>query len=185
MMKFTWKGLIPLFLFLGLGTLFGIGLTKDPSKLPSHIIDQPFPDFSLPDLLDMDVKIDRSYLGGQVTLVNIFGSWCVACELEHPVLMRLAEDKEIKMLGVNWRDTVEKGRRWLELRGNPYTRIVFDADSMLAIDLGVTGAPESFIVDKKGQIRYKYIGPISEKVWRTELKPLVLALRAEQMEVAQ
>ncbi|MCF6274836.1 MAG: DsbE family thiol:disulfide interchange protein, partial [Robiginitomaculum sp.] len=101
---------------------------------------------------------------------------------EHPMLMRLARDNEIPILGVDWRDTVEKGRRWLARGGNPYTRVVFDADSMLAIDLGVTGAPESFLVDKKGQIRYKYIGPITEKAWRSEIKPLVLALRVEQGE---
>ncbi len=180
-MKFTWKGLIPLFMFMALGLAFGIGLTKDPSKLPSQLINQPFPDFSLPDLLDTDVIVDHDYFDGQVTLVNIFGSWCVACDQEHPLLMRLAANKEVNMLGVDWRDTVEKGRRWLEIRGNPYSRVVFDADSMLAIDLGVTGAPESFVVDKNGQIRYKFVGPISEKVWQSELKPLVMALRIEDI----
>ncbi len=179
-MRISWTGLIPLILFLALSGAFAIGLTKDPSKLPSQMIDHPFPEFSLPDLLDMEKTIDQSYFEGQVTLVNIFGSWCVACEQEHPMLMKLARNNEIRILGVNWRDTVEKGRDWLARGGNPYTRIVFDADSMLAIDLGVTGAPESFIVDKKGQIRYKYIGPITEKIWRDELKPFVLMLEAEQ-----
>ncbi len=179
-MKLTWKGIIPLVVFLALGIAFAIGLTKDPSKLPSQMINRPFPDFSLPDLLDMDVTIDQSYFDGQVTLVNIFGSWCVACDQEHPVLMKLARNNEIPILGVDWRDTVEKGRRWLARGGNPYTRVVFDADSMLAIDLGVTGAPESFIVDKQGNIRYKFIGPITEKIWRDELKPFVLMLEAEQ-----
>lgn len=178
-MRFTWKGLIPLIIFLALGVAFAIGLTKDPRKLPSQMIDRPFPDFFLPDLLDMEVTIDQSYFDGQVTLVNIFGSWCVACDQEHPVLMRLARDNEIAILGVDWRDTVEKGRRWLARGGNPYTRVVFDADSMLAIDLGVTGAPESFIVDKKGQIRYKFIGPITEDIWQDELKPFVLMLETE------
>lgn len=184
-MRMTWKGLIPLIIFLALAVAFAIGLTKDPSKLPSQMIDRPFPEFTLPDLLDMDVTIDQSYFDGQVTLVNIFGSWCVACDQEHPMLMKLARNNEIPMLGVDWRDTVEKGRRWLARGGNPYTRVVFDADSMLAIDLGVTGAPESFIVDKKGQIRYKYIGPITEEIWQDELKPFVLALRAEGGEMEQ
>lgn len=179
-MNISWKGLIPLMLFLVLGVAFAIGLTKDPRELPSQMIDRPFPEFTLPDLLDMDKTIDQSYFDGQVTLVNIFGSWCVACDQEHPMLMKLARNNEIPMLGVDWRDTVEKGRRWLARGGNPYTRVIFDADSMLAIDLGVTGAPESFIVDKKGQIRYKYIGPITEKVWQNELKPFVLMLEMEQ-----
>ena len=179
-MNISWKGLIPLMLFLVLGVAFAVGLTKDPRELPSQMIDRPFPEFTLPDLLDMDKTIDQSYFDGQVTLVNIFGSWCVACDQEHPMLMKLARNNEIPMLGVDWRDTVEKGRRWLARGGNPYTRVIFDADSMLAIDLGVTGAPESFIVDKKGQIRYKYIGPITEKVWQNELKPFVLMLEMEQ-----
>ena len=179
-MKFSWKGLIPLFLFMALGITFAIGLTKDPRILPSQLIDRPFPEFSLPDLFDIDTNIDQSYFDGQVTLVNVFGSWCVACDQEHPTLRRMAEKNEVPMLGVDWRDSVEKGRRWLKRGGNPYTHVVFDADSLLAIDLGVTGAPESFIVDKKGQIRYKYIGPITDKVWLEELKPIVLSLEMEQ-----
>ncbi|PHS76742.1 MAG: DsbE family thiol:disulfide interchange protein [Robiginitomaculum sp.] len=175
----TLMALWPLIIFSFIIISFAISLKNNPQEIPSQMIDQPFPDFALPDLLDMDVTIDHSYFDGQVTLVNIFGSWCVACDQEHPMLMWLAENNEIKMLGVDWRDTVEKGRRWLELRGNPYSRVVFDADSMLAIDLGVTGAPESFIVDKNGQIRYKFIGPITPKTWQDELKPFVLALQAE------
>jgi len=178
-MKMTWKGLIPLFIFSLLGLIFAVGLTKDPSKLPSQLIDEPFPEFSLPDLFDPETQIDQTYLTGQVTLVNVFGSWCVACDLEHPTLRRLAAANEITMLGIDWRDTMEKGKRWLERGGNPYDRVAFDADSVLAISLGVTGAPESFLVDKKGRIRYKYVGPISDKIWRQEIKPIVLALEQE------
>jgi len=180
----TWKGLIPLLLFSVMGIFLAIGLTKDPSKLPSQLINEPFPEFSLPDLFDPDVQIDQTYLKGQVTLVNVFGSWCVACDLEHPTLRKLEATGEITMLGINWRDTTEKGRRWLERGGNPYDRVVFDADSILAISLGVTGAPESFLVDKNGQIRYKYVGPISDKIWRDEIKPVALILEQE-VEVSQ
>ena len=179
-MKISWKGLIPLIIFVALGVMFAVGLTKDPRELPSQMIDHPFPGFNLPDLFDMETMIDQNYLIGQVTLVNVFGSWCVACDQEHPTLRRMAAKNEVIMLGVDWRDKVEKGRRWLARGGNPYTRVVFDADSLLAIDLGVTGAPESFIVDKHGQIRYKYVGPITDKVWQDELKPIVLVLRKEQ-----
>ncbi len=178
-MRFTLKGLIPLCLFILLGIALAIGLTKDPNKLPSQLIDRPFPEFNLPDLLDETQTLDKSYLLGKVTLVNIFGSWCVACDQEHPMLMALSRNKEIEILGVDWRDTREDGLAWLARGGNPYTRVVFDAQSKLAIDLGVTGAPESFIVDKKGQIRYKYIGPITPSIWQEELKPLVLSLEAE------
>lgn len=179
-MKFTLKGLFPLIVFFALCLAFAYGLTKDPRKLPSQLIDRAFPQFSLPDLMDETQILDKSYLQEQVTLVNIFGSWCVACDQEHPMLMKLSRNKEIAMLGVDWRDTREDGLRWLARGGNPYTRVIFDAESKLAIDLGVTGAPESFLVDKKGQIRYKYIGPITEQVWQKTLKPLVLNLEAEQ-----
>ncbi len=175
----TWKGLIPLLIFSVMGIFLAIGLTKDPSKLPSKLIDEPFPEFALPDLFDPDVQIDQTYFTGQVTLVNVFGSWCAACDLEHPTLRRLAAADEIIMLGIDWRDTMEKGRLWLERGGNPYDRVAFDADSILAISLGVTGAPESFLVDHTGQIRYKYIGPISDKIWRNQIKPVVLMLEQE------
>ena len=181
-MKLTLKGLIPLIIFALLGMVLAIGLTKDPRKLPSAMIDRPFPAFSLPDLMDMETNIDQTYFHNQVTLVNVFGSWCVACDQEHPTLMRMAQENVLPILGVDWRDSVDQGRRWLERRGNPYRDIVFDADSLLAIDLGVTGAPESFLVDKKGQIRYKYVGPITPKLWKAELKPLVLSLQAESMQ---
>lgn len=175
-MKISLKALLPLFIFLALGIAFAIGLTKDPRILPSQLINRPFPQFELPDLFDEAQILDNSDLQGQVTLVNIFGSWCVACEQEHGMLMKLARDKEIVLLGVDWKDTREKGMRWLERGGNPYTRVAFDEDSKLVIDLGVTGAPESFIVDKKGQIRYKHVGPITEDIWENDLKPLVLDL---------
>ncbi|MBL4870008.1 MAG: DsbE family thiol:disulfide interchange protein [Robiginitomaculum sp.] len=178
-MKFTLKGLVPLFIFLALSIAFGFGLTKDPRKLPSQLIDRPFPEFLLPDLMDEENTLDNSYLQGQVTLVNIFGSWCVACDQEHPMLMKLSREGDIAILGVDWRDTREDGLRWLARGGNPYGRVVFDEHSKLAIDLGVTGAPESFLVDKKGQIRYKYIGPITQSVWDETLKPLAMRLEIE------
>lgn len=179
-MKFSLKGLLPLFIFLALGVALAIGLTKDPSKLPSELIDRPFPSFSLSLLADEAVILDNEYMKGRVTLVNVFGSWCVACVQEHPMLMKLAAKKEVVILGVNWRDTREDAAQWLKRYGDPYSEIVFDGDSALAIDLGVTGAPESFLIDKRGQIRYKYVGPITQEAWRNDLGPLARALRAEQ-----
>ncbi len=181
-MKMTLKGLLPLIVFLLIIGALAIRLTSGESTrdLPSQLINRPFPEFSLPDLFDESINVDNSYFEGQVVLVNVFGSWCATCDQEHPTLRRLARDGEIVMLGIDWRDTREKGLRWLARRGNPYTRTVFDEYSTLAIDLGVTGAPESFFVDKKGQIRYKYIGPITEQVWAQELKPIAAMLEAEQ-----
>ena len=118
-MKLTLKGLLPLLLFLALGAAFAIGLTKDPSRLPSQLIDRPFPEFHLPDLFDENNMLDNSVLKGQVTLVNIFGSWCVACEQEHEMLMRLARRNEISILGVDWRDTREERSALVSARRQP------------------------------------------------------------------
>jgi len=178
-MKLTLKGLLPLLIFLGLGIALAAGLTKDPRLLPSEMIDRPFPVFAISDLYDADDIITQEELKGQVTLINVFGSWCVSCDIEHPKLMELAQDKAVTLWGVDWRDEREKGKRWLKRRGNPYTRIIFDANSRLAIDLGVTGAPESYLIDKQGNIRYKYVGVITDKVWDDILQPLVMTFEAE------
>ncbi len=178
-MKFTLKGLLPLLVFIAIGTAFAVGLTKDPRQLPPQLIDRPFPVFSLPALDDAQRMVDESLLLGRVSLVNVFGSWCVACEFEHPVLMKLAAQGEVFLLGIDWRDTRENAQIWLARRGNPYGEIVFDEHSKLAVDLGVTGAPETFIVDKKGQIRYKHIGPMSDEIWTDVLRPLVQNLESE------
>jgi len=177
-MKFTLKGLIPLLAFLALGFALAVGLTKDPRDLPSQMIDHPFPDFSLTDLMEPETLLDQTMLRGQVSLVNVFGSWCVACDVEHPVLMKLSN--EINIIGIDWRDDRTKAIKWLQRRGNPYDKIVFDPESVLAIDLGVTGAPESFLVDKSGNIRYKYVGPISADIWAKTFKPMISQLETEQ-----
>jgi len=173
------KGLIPLGLFAGLAIFLAIGLTRDPSKLPSELIDRPFPAFEMT-TLSGDL-ITRGDLIGEAALVNVFGSWCVACLVEHPVLMELSRGDEVKLIGVNWRDSREAANIWLDRHGNPYDPIIFDASSTLAIDLGVTGAPETFIIDKAGQIRYKHVGPITADVWEETLRPLINSLNAETL----
>lgn len=171
------KGLIPLALFAVLAIFLAIGLTRDPSKLPSELINRPLPTFDMQTLSGEPIKTED--LVGEVALLNVFGSWCVACLTEHPLLMDLAEQDAVKIIGVNWRDTKIKANRWLTRYGNPYDPIIFDADSLLAIDLGVTGAPETFVVDKKGQIRFKHTGPVTQDVWADSLRPLINTLNAE------
>lgn len=172
------RGLIPLIVFASLVVAFGFGLTRDPSVLPSEMLDQPIPEFSLPSLDDPDEVITQDALRGEVTLLNIFGSWCVACVQEHPKLMEIAQAGEVKIIGVDWRDERSAGQRWLRRYGNPYDQVIFDEGSLLAIDLGVTGAPESFVIDKEGRVRYKHVGIISTKVWEKKLKPLIEILQA-------
>jgi len=173
------RALLPLGLFLLIGIAFAIGLTKDPRRLPSELIDQPFPDFALTELYTESETLTQDMLIGQVSLINVFGSWCVACNVEHPVLMDIAARKEINLIGMDWRDERPKAKRWLAERGNPYDKVIFDNESVLAITLGVTGAPESFITDKSGNIRYKHVGVITPEIWRETLRPIVNSLETE------
>ncbi|MEZ6002255.1 DsbE family thiol:disulfide interchange protein [Hyphomonas sp.] len=152
---------------------FAIGLTRDPHALPTMMIDRPMPDFKLEPLGDEIPLLTFSDVKGEVTLVNVFGSWCVACAAEHSELMKIGNSGAVTLYGVDWRDTAFEGRQWLEQYGNPYSKVGLDADSRLAINLGVTGAPESFLIDTEGRIRYKHIGPITPEVWQETFLPLI------------
>lgn len=173
------RALLPLGVFLLIGIAFAIGLTKDPRRMTSELIDKPFPQFSLSELYDESNILTEEMMQGQVSLINVFGSWCVACNVEHPVLMEIAKRGEVTLIGMDWRDERLKAKRWLTERGDPYTKVIFDNESVLAIKLGVTGAPESFITDKSGQIRYKHVGVITPEIWRDRLLPIVETLKAE------
>lgn len=179
-MKLSLKALIPLLIFLAICAAFLIRLTdgKNTRILPSQLIDHDFPAFSLPDLFNMDEMLDKSVFENRVVLVNVFGSWCVACRQEHPFLQQLAKQKELPIIGIDWRDDADKAKAWLSGRGNPYDRVIFDHDSTLIIDLGVTGAPESFLVDQHGRIRYKYTGPLTPSVWVKDVRPILKHLEA-------
>jgi len=172
--------LVPLAVFLVLAAYFWVGLGKDPQIIPSVLIDQPVPPFALKPIKGRDRGFSSDDLPGQVSLVNIFGSWCVACQIEHPFLMKLKADGIVPIHGIDWREKdPDAGPAWLARFGNPYTLIGDDPDSKAAIAFGVTGAPETFIVDARGVIRYKQIGPITPKIWEKELWPIVQELRAE------
>ena len=172
------RALLPLGFFLLLVVAMGIGLTRDPSAIPSVLIDRTLPPFSIEALDPEDPPYTNEDVVGDVTLVNIFGSWCVACKIEHPTLMDIAETGVVDLHGINWRDTREAANQVLVETGDPYTRIGFDDESDLAIELGVTGAPETYVFDQEGRIRYKHVGPITETVWEETIKPIVLRLEA-------
>lgn len=170
----------PLVIFAVLVAAFGYGLTRDdPRILDSVMIDKPMPEFSLPNLYEPDRTLSEAMFKSQVSLVNVFGSWCVACVQEHKMLMDIQQSGAVPIIGVDWRDTREAAQRWLKRYGDPYDSVIFDEDSLLAIDLGITGAPESFIVGKDGRIRYKHVGIITREVWSKEIRPLVQALQSE------
>ena len=170
----------PITLFCILAVFLGIGLTRDPGAIPTQMLDRPLPDFSLPSLQDETVHISPDDLAGEIILLNVFGSWCVACLQEHGLLMRIAEDDRVRLVGVNWRDTREDPSAWLEKQGNPYEAVFFDANSDLVIELGVTGAPETFLVDSSGRIRYKHVGPVMPDDWQNMLRPQVAALHSAE-----
>jgi len=171
--------LVPLIVVGLLVVYFGFGLTRDPRELQSVLIDKPFPQMDLPPLTGYPKGFATADLGGKVAMVNIFASWCVSCKVEHPVLMRLKEEGEVLIHGIAWKDEPAATLALLRAGGDPYTLIGVDRPGRAAIDLGVTGAPETFIVDKAGRIRYKQIGPITPDVWREKLQPMIAKLAAE------
>ena len=172
--------LVPLVIFLVLAGYFWIGLGKDPHSIPSVLIDQPVPPFALAPLEGRDRGFASEDLPGEVSLVNVFGSWCVACRIEHPLLMRLSEEGVVPIHGIDWREPDRHaGPAWLARFGDPYTLVGDDPDSRAAIAFGVTGAPETFVVDGRGVIRYKQTGPITPDIWEQTLWPIVQQLRAE------
>ncbi|PHR62525.1 MAG: DsbE family thiol:disulfide interchange protein [Robiginitomaculum sp.] len=179
-MKFRLSALIPLLIFSFIGLALAIGLRNDPRAMPSTMIDRDMPAFTLQAVSDDLPLLQHSDLLGKISLLNVFGSWCTACLHEHPTLMRLSRQNRIAIYGVDWRDTPSAGANWLRVNGNPYAAVGLDSQSHLAIDLGVTGAPETYLIDPKGRIRFKQIGPITEQVWRDTIEPMVRLLEAEQ-----
>jgi cytochrome c biogenesis protein CcmG/thiol:disulfide interchange protein DsbE len=172
--------LIPLALLIVLAGYFWAGLGRDPQIIPSVLIDTPVPDIDLPPIKGRDAGLTTADLRGEVSLVNIFGSWCVACRVEHPFLMRLKAEDAVTIHGIDWREKhPDDGPAWLARLGDPYTLIGDDPDSRAAIQFGVTGAPETFIVDAAGVIRYKHIGPITPEAWEKTLLPIIRTLKGQ------
>lgn len=174
-----WFALLPIAVFLMLAALFYRGLSGDPAEVPSVLINKPVPDFALapvaalnlPGLASADLK------KGEVTLVNVWASWCVPCRSEHPLLMELARREDLRVVGINYKDDPENARHFLITLGVPFTAVGSDANGRASVDWGVYGVPESFLVDGKGVIRLKWIGPLSAEALRNEIIPKVEAIR--------
>jgi len=169
--------LLPVLLFGGVAVYFGIGLTRDPSILPSALIDKSAPEFTLPALLPDVPGFGRADLGGEVKLVNVFASWCVPCRAEHPILMRIAREKIAPIYGINYKDKKEDATAWLGELGNPYTRIGQDLSGRVGIEWGVYGVPETYIIDREGRIRYRQVGPIFADPLEKTILPLIKELK--------
>jgi cytochrome c biogenesis protein CcmG/thiol:disulfide interchange protein DsbE len=169
--------LVPVMVFAGVSTGLGLSLSNDPRKLPSMLIDKPAPAFRLASLDAGGGGLSNDDLKGKVALLNVFASWCPGCRVEHPTLVALAEKSGIPIYGVSWKDP--GGAHWLQANRNPYVRVGDDASGRLGIDLGVTGVPETFVIDRSGRIRYRYAGPITDGVWQEIFAPVLAELRSE------
>lgn len=170
--------LIPLVIFIILIVFLGIGLTRDPSLVPSPLIDKQLPEFSLEQVKNMDETLSSVDLQGQVSLLNVWASWCVACRSEHPVLLKLARSGLVNIYGLNYKDRREDAIRWLDHYGDPYTTSAYDHTGKIGIEYGVYGVPETFVIDKKGFIRYKHIGPVTDDILEKKILPLIEQLKA-------
>jgi len=169
--------LVPAIVFVGLMLAFGISLNRDPSTVPSPLIGKPVPAFSLAPVKERTLGLSTADLRGDVSLVNVFASWCVACREEHPLLMRMKEQGPVPIHGLNYKDKPDDAARWLDTMGDPYTRTGADLDGRVAIDWGVYGVPETFVVDRQGHIAFKHIGPVSLALLEGTILPLMAKLR--------
>jgi cytochrome c biogenesis protein CcmG/thiol:disulfide interchange protein DsbE len=172
--------LLPLLLFALVAGYFlwGLASGRNPSLVPSALIDKPAPAFDLPPLdgLDRPGLATADLQNGGVALVNFFASWCLPCRAEHPLLMDLAESGGARILGINFRDRPEDARRWLGRDGNPYERVGVDDRGRTSIDFGVSGVPETFVIDREGRIRYQHIGPLMASDIEDKIMPLIESL---------
>lgn len=168
--------LIPLVLFLGLVGFLLVGLRRNPHEVPSPLINKAAPSFLLPQLHDPKKTFSAESMRGKVWLLNFWGTWCVACRDEHPMLVEFAKSAAVPIYGIDYKDDPAAAKRWLDELGNPYTLTAFDVDGRVSIDYGVYGAPETFLIDKAGVIRFKQIGPVTEEVWNQQILPLAKEL---------
>jgi cytochrome c biogenesis protein CcmG, thiol:disulfide interchange protein DsbE len=168
--------LLPLVLFIGLVIFLLVGLRRDPHEIPSPFINKPAPAFQLKQLQDPGKTFTAQEMRGRVWLLNFWGTWCVACREEHPLLIQYAKTGAVPIYGVDYKDERATALQMLADEGNPYTITASDPDGRLSIDYGVYGAPETFLIDRDGVVRYKQIGPITEEAWQKEILPRVRQL---------
>jgi len=175
-LRWLWAAL-PIGVFLVIGGFLYQGLSLDPSQIPSVLVNKPVPQFDLPPLPGKDNGMARADLGDGPTLINVFASWCVACRVEHPILMEMSKKGTVPIYGLNYKDAPDDAVNWLDRFGDPYDRIGSDQNGRVGIDFGVYGVPETFVVDRHGTIVHKIIGPITPDILNGTLLPLLKELR--------
>ena len=164
---------LPLVIFVVLVVFLAIGLGHDPHEVPSPLINKPAPAFQLPQLHEPTKTFSAQEMKGKVWLLNVWASWCISCREEHPVLLELARAGAVPIYGLNYKDKREDAIEWLNDLGNPYLLSAADIDGRVGIDYGVYGAPETYLIDRDGVIRYKHIGPLTPDVLQGKILPLV------------
>ncbi|HET9679203.1 MAG TPA: DsbE family thiol:disulfide interchange protein [Gammaproteobacteria bacterium] len=175
-----WRYLIPVGVLAALVVALWFGLYRDPRLVPSPLIDKPAPSFALPGLYKPEHTFTESIFKGQVSLLNVWGTWCVGCRIEHNTWLAFVQNSNIPVIGLNWRDKRAEAINWLKEGGDPYSVVLYDPNSKTTIDYGVYGAPETFLIDAQGIIRYKHIGPMTPDVLYGEIMPLVKQLQGKQ-----
>lgn len=168
-----WRYLIPIGLFAALVAFFFFSLDRDKETLPSPLIGKPAPAFELPRLDDPSQKVSSGDFAGKTYVLNVWGTWCVGCRQEHGTLLEIARRGEAPIVGLNWKDDSALAQRWLQELGNPYVTVAADSEGRAAIDWGVYGAPETFLIDASGTVIYKHIAPMTLEVWEREFLPLI------------
>jgi cytochrome c biogenesis protein CcmG/thiol:disulfide interchange protein DsbE len=170
--------LIPLVVFVAVTGFLWVGLSLNPREVPSPFIDKPAPDFSLPILHEPETRFSNKDMLGKVWLLNVWASWCVACRVEHPLLVQLSRANLVPTYGLNYKDEPDEARNWLNQLGDAYVASLIDYDGKVGIDYGVYGVPETFVIDKQGVIRHKVIGPVTPAALDECVLPLVKKLQA-------
>jgi cytochrome c biogenesis protein CcmG/thiol:disulfide interchange protein DsbE len=169
------KYVVPLAAFVLLGVFLAVGLNRDPTFVPSPLIGKPAPAFTLPSLQNPDDIVDSTELRGRPYVLNVWATWCLPCRQEHEVLVEIARRRQVPIVGLNWKDDAATARQWLVDLGNPYAVVAQDSEGRVAIDWGVYGAPETFLVDANGVVQYKHITPMTLEVWNREFVPRLAA----------
>lgn len=175
------RALLPLAIFVAVLAFLAVGLKGDPRELPSALIDKPAPSFALTTLAtprSPERILGSADLRGQVWVLNVWASWCTACRLEHPLLVDFARTNTVPIYGLNYKDAPADAQRWLANFGDPYQHSFSDRDGRVGMDFGVYGAPETFVIDAAGRVRFKHVGPITPEVLQEQILPLVRRLRA-------
>jgi len=171
-MKRFWL-FMPLIVAVIVGVVLFAGIGKDPTKLDSALVGKPVPAFSLEDLNKPENSLNESLFQGEVTLLNVWGTWCPACRDEHADLMWLAREKNVVIIGLNYKDSRDDALVWLDRLGDPYRKVIYDPKGTLGFDLGVYGAPETFVIDASGVVRYRHVGVVNGEVWEQILLPVI------------